>query len=120
MSSDASKGKAALPREEHKSSRLICAVQEARWTSQDRQCCIAEQILLELKYLKATIADLKIKKRITDPQTKKYKFIQLPVSELKTGIKSVQTTKWTLWRFYWTKCSMSNLSLHKILTASGM
>ena len=44
---------------------------------------------LELKLLKATIADLKIKKRITDSQTKKYKFIQLPVSELKTGINSV-------------------------------
>ena len=49
-----------------------------------------EQVLLEMKYLKATIAaDLKLKNRITDPQTKKYKFIQLPVSELKTGIKSV-------------------------------
>ena len=44
---------------------------------------------LELKLLKATIADLKIKKRITDSQTKKYKFIQLPVTELKTGIQSV-------------------------------
>ena len=55
-------------------------------------CWIAlmmNKILLEFKYLKATIAaDLKIKKP-TDPQTKKYEFIQLPVSELKTGIKSV-------------------------------
>ena len=59
-----------------------------------------EQVLLELKYLNNTIADLKIKKRITDPQTKKYKFIQLPVSKLKTGIKSVQSTKGTLWRLY--------------------
>ena len=49
-----------------------------------------EQVLLERKYIKATIAaDLKLKNRITDPQTKKYKFIQLPVSELKTGINSV-------------------------------
>lgn len=49
-----------------------------------------EEVILEVKYLKATIAsDLKLKKRVKDAVTDRYKFIQIPVSDLKTGINSV-------------------------------
>ena len=48
------------------------------------------QIIQEVSYLKATIAsELKLKKRVTDSVSKKYKMLKLPTEQLKLSIKNV-------------------------------
>ena len=45
---------------------------------------------LQVKYLKVTIAkDIRMKKRITNPITKKYTYQKLPVEQLKISIRNV-------------------------------
>ena len=49
-----------------------------------------KEVLEEVKYLKATVAhELKMKKRITNPATGKYKMKQLPLDHLKGCIRNV-------------------------------
>ena len=49
-----------------------------------------KQLVSEVSYIKATIGkDIKMKKRVTDPVTKKYKMQPLPAETLKISIKNV-------------------------------
>ena len=49
-----------------------------------------EQVVNEVNYLKATVAkEIKLKKRITNPLTKKYTYDNLSMQELKSSIRSV-------------------------------
>ena len=49
-----------------------------------------EQVATEVSYLKATIAsELRLKRRVQDTTTGKYKYINLPIDELYTGIRNV-------------------------------
>ena len=49
-----------------------------------------EQIISELKYLKLTVApDLKLKKRVKDPNNNRFKFLKLPREQLIRSIQGV-------------------------------
>ena len=49
-----------------------------------------DKLIAEVQYLKATVAgEVKIKKRVTDPATKKYKYQTLPIDTLKNSIRNI-------------------------------
>ena len=49
-----------------------------------------EQIVTETSYIKATLADeLRLKRRVKDEASGKFKFVNLPIETLKTGLQSV-------------------------------
>ena len=49
-----------------------------------------KQLVTEVSYIKSTIGkDIKMKKRVTDPETKRFKMIPLPQQTLKNSIRNV-------------------------------
>ena len=53
-----------------------------------------EQIILEATYLKATIAkEIKLKKRVKDLDTDKFRMVKLPLEQIKQSILNVINPK---------------------------